>query len=90
MIRVRVELVPNGNESESREIAQMVIANDSTGDSNISNYGYVYSDKFDFHEGAVFNFPRRMGIWELIGKCLGSKDVHTNEEFIGLLWNRLK
>lgn len=90
MIRVKVDLVPFGNEDEAREIAQMVIANDSTGDSVTGNYGFVYSNKFEFEEGALFDFPRNAGIWELISRCLNSDETHTDNELIELLWKRLK
>jgi hypothetical protein len=90
MIRVRVELVPHGNESESREIAQMIIANDGAGDQDTGNYGYVYSNKFEFEDGALLNFPRKAGVWKLIHQCLGQNNAHTDERFIELLWDRLK
>jgi hypothetical protein len=90
MIRVRVELVPFGEESKGQEIAQMIIANDDTGNSKTGNYGFVYSDKFDFEEGALFDFPRNTGIWELISRCLNSSDTHTDDEFMQKLWERLK
>ena len=89
MIRVKVDLVPSGNEDKATEIAQMVIANDSTGDSVTGSYGFVYSDKFEFEEGALFDFPRNAGIWELISQCLNSSDTHKDDEFMQLLWKRL-
>ena len=90
MIRVKVDIVPYGNEDEARQVAQMIIANDGTGDNNIANYGFVYSDNSDFGEGAVFDFSRSTGIWELIYKCLGSGDTHSDDEFMDLLLKRMK
>ncbi len=89
MIRVRVELVPFGNEENSREIAQMVIANDGTGNSDLGNYGFARSDTFDHEEGAVFTFDRKRSVWELIGKCLDSKDRHLDQDFLDRISDKL-
>lgn len=89
MIRVRVELVPLGNEENSREIAQMVIANDGTGNSELGNYGFARSDMFDHEEGAVFAFPRKSSIWKLIGRCLDSRDRHLDQVFLDKISDKL-
>ena len=89
MIRVRVDLVPFGNEDKAKQIAEMVIANDGTGTHLIGNYGYVWNDGRFSGDGALIGFNRDDGIWELIYKCLGSSETHNDESFIDLLKKRL-
>ena len=90
MIRVRVDLVPFGNEDKAKEIGQLILANDGSGNVFTGNYVFVYADNSGVeHEGSVKDFPRRMGIWELISECLSnSVDVH-DEELAKLLWERI-
>lgn len=90
MIRVRVDLVPFGNEDEAKEIGQLVLANDGTGNAFTGNYVFVYADNSGLeYEGSVKDFPRKMGIWELLAECLSnSVDVH-DEELAALLWDRV-
>jgi hypothetical protein len=91
MIRVRVEIVPFGVESDSREVGQMVIANDGTGDNFHANYGFVYSNTHgEYSEGTVKNFARKNGFWELISECLSDPSKVDNEELNDLLWERMK
>ena len=92
MIRIKVELVPFGNEEEAREIAQMVIANDGTALGDTGNYGFAYSsDRHDEGDGVVKNFGRDEGIWKLISKCLENPEGMTpeDEDFIDILWDRM-
>ena len=90
VIRVRVDLVPFGNEDEAKEIGQLVLANDGSGNAFTGNYVFVYADNHgEEHEGSVKDFPRKQGIWELIEECLSnSVDVH-DEELASLLWDRI-
>jgi hypothetical protein len=91
MIRVRVEIVPFGIESDSREVGQMVVANDRTGDNSSGNYGFVYSDTHgEYAEGTVKNFARAEGFWKLISECLSNPDDVDDEEFNELLWEKMK
>jgi hypothetical protein len=91
MIRVRVEIVPFGIESDAREIGQMIIANDGTGDKYSANYGFVYADTHgDHHEGTVKNFSRSKGFWNLVSRCLAKPSEVDNEEFNDLLWEKIK
>jgi len=41
MLRVKIELVPHGDESRAKTIGEMVIANDSTGTYENGNYQAV-------------------------------------------------
>jgi len=91
MLRVRVEVVPFGVESNSREIGQMIIANDGTGDSSSGNYVFVYSDTHgEYGEGTVKDFARANGFWELVSECLSNPGEVDNEELNNLLWERMK
>jgi len=90
VIRVRVDLVPFGNEDEAKEIGQLVLANDGSGNAFTGNYVFVYADNSGTeYEGSVKDFPRRHGIWELLSECLAnSVDVH-DEQLASRLWERL-
>lgn len=90
MIRVRVDLVPFGREAEAKEIAQLVLANDGSGNAFTGNYVFVYADNSgEEHEGSVKDFPRRQGIWKLIEECLSNPlEVH-DQELADLLWQRI-
>ena len=90
MIRVRVDLVPFGNEDEAKEIGQLVLANDGSGNAFTGNYVFVYADDSGReHEGSVKDFPRRQGIWELIAECLSNPSYLHDERLAELLWERL-
>jgi hypothetical protein len=91
MLRVRVEVVPFGIESDSREVGQMVIANDGTGDNSSANYGFVYANTHGEHsEGTVKDFARANGFWKLISECLSNPGEVDNEELNNILWERMK
>jgi hypothetical protein len=82
MLRVTIELVPYGVESEARKIATMLIANDGTGDHRTGNYGYAfnYTDRSgDIATGVIKNFPRSNGAWSLVKKILNSKSFQITE-----------
>lgn len=44
MLRITIELVPYGNEDLAREIGQVKIINDGSGDHKYGNYTYELSD----------------------------------------------
>jgi len=91
MLRVRVEVVPFGVESNSREIGQMIIANDGTGDFSSGNYVFVYSDTHgEYAEGTVKNFARAEGFWKLVSECLSNPSEVDDEEFNNRIWERMK
>jgi pyoverdine/dityrosine biosynthesis protein Dit1 len=90
MIRVRVDLVPFGNEDEAKEIGQLVLANDGSGNAFTGNYVFVYADDSGKeHVGSVKDFPRKQSIWKLIAECLHSNLEPHDEELAYLLWERL-
>ncbi len=90
MIRVRVDLVPFGNEDQAKEIGQLVLANDGSGNEFTGNYVFVYADNSGTeYEGSVKDFPRRQGIWELLAECLSNSVGLHDKELADLLWERL-
>ena len=91
MIRVKVDLVPFGNEDEAKEIGQLVLANDGYGNVFTGNYVFAYADDSGNEcEGSVKDFPRQQGIWKLIAECItNSTEVH-DEELAEILWKRFK
>lgn len=68
MIRVIVELVPFGQESQKKVIGTMKIINDATGSREMGNYKYsIQNEAGDTVEsGSYKGFPRAMRIWRLI------------------------
>ena len=90
MIRVRVDLVPFGNEDEAKEIGQLVLANDGYGNIFTGNYVFVYADdRGNEYEGSVKDFPRNQGIWKLIAECLNSSLEPHDEDLVDKLWERI-
>ena len=90
VIRVRVDLVPFGNEDEAKEIGQLVLANDGDGNVFTGNYAFVCADDHgNEREGSVKDFPRKEGIWKLIAECLNSSLEPHDEELTDKLWERL-
>ena len=90
MIRVRVDLVPFGNEDEAKEIGQLVLANSGSGNVFTGNYVFVYADNSgEEHAGSVKDFPRKQGIWKLIAECLNSNLEPHDEYLVDKLWERI-
>lgn len=90
MIRVRVDLVPYGNEGEAKEIGQLVLANDGYGNVFTGNYVFVYADNSgNEYEGSVKDFPRSQGIWKLISECLNSTLDPHDTDMVDILWEKL-
>lgn len=87
MIRVKVELVPFGNEKMKKEIARLIIINNKTGNEEVGNYdfkSYKFQEFFDIDkkkpvtvmvsdkEGKFCGFERRNNVWQLIKNILNS------------------
>lgn len=92
MIRVTVDLVPFGDESQSRKIAEMIIANDGSGDSEWGNYVYAFKDNYtDPTSGSVADHYRPLGIWPLVKRVLNSthENLGGNEKVLDLVVERL-
>jgi len=74
MLRITVELVPFGDESQARKLVEMLIANDGNGngDGTHCDYeGWISSDtwtKDGPRYGKVTEHDRRQSVWTLIAK----------------------
>lgn len=76
MLRIKIELVPYGDESKVKQIGQIKIVNDGTG--NIDNGNYIFEAKdiddigcglaqmYIHKQGMIKNHNRHNGFWELI------------------------
>lgn len=73
MLRITVEIVPYGIESQAREIGKGYIVNDGTGDSNKGNYSCKFIE-LDSNEEvsrkSKLTFDRKKGFWALIREAL--------------------
>lgn len=75
MLRVTIEMIPQGDESRKRHLGTLEIANDGTGDHQSGNYT-VRLAKFgrpnhDWMRGVVRGFDRvRRGPYDLLLQCL--------------------
>ncbi len=79
MIRVTVELVPRGDESQARVLAQGVIVNDGTGTLSTGAYTYGITaqtnvegrDPGIWKQGRIVGFKRkRDNVWRLLKRVL--------------------
>jgi hypothetical protein len=77
MIRVTVELLPKGDESQKRHLGTALIANDGTGSEREGNYNVQLSKWGEpgiaWKKGRVEGFPRKgLGPWDLLGVALAT------------------
>lgn len=74
MLRITVELVRHGDESQKSTLATMEIANDGTGDRFVGNYDGILHAEYtgdEGREGRVEKFDRqRQSVWSLVGAFL--------------------
>lgn len=90
MLRVTVDLVPFGDEEKSRPIAEMIIANDTTGTPDFGNYVFaMWSDKDGTDYGTLQNYYRGNGPFELVSECVRHGDW-TEHELSSDLIDRIK
>ena len=94
MIVVRIEVWPFGNRSRRREIGQIVIANDATGDCEIGNYNAAlahagpHADKPGcWKAGRVERHPRILSPYHLvlraIESCLAGRKSKIGDRLVG-------
>jgi hypothetical protein len=80
MLRIKIDLVPFGEEDHSSQIGEMVIGNIFTSPDNIAEYIFSYKDNVS---GEIFGnmggFDRNRGVWELINECLNSDDFDLSD-----------
>jgi hypothetical protein len=89
MLRVKVDLVPFGNEDESRQIAEMIIANVSGLDHNAK---YFVAMSTDYHP-PVFKttyHDRRDSLWQLIKHAISSTEYGIDEDWENDLARKIK
>ena len=75
MLRITVEIVPFGDETQSREIGKGYIVNDGTGINNKANYDCTFRE-YDSNEKfsvKLKKFDRAKGFWSLISEALKGK-----------------
>lgn len=70
MLRIKIELVPYGDESLTREIGQVVIINDGTGDYRVGNYEYELSDRDVKIKGKLKGHNRLQSVFRLLKAVL--------------------
>lgn len=77
MIRVTVELVPHGVESQKYTLGVATIANDGTGTPTRGNYTAAFRrTRGGFISGKVTGFPRkRLACWDLLYRALRSSVI---------------
>lgn len=86
MLRITIDLVPFGEESESHAIGEMIIGNIKMLPGNRSDYVYEYRDNRGVDEmGLVHNFDRSAGVWELINTCLNTDPTAVPEALQDLI-----
>jgi hypothetical protein len=97
MLRVTIELVPFGDESATKKIGEMVLANDATGRHNIGNYeAWTAPDNWSGEParyGVVKNYDRDQSVWELVRLMLEAirlEDHKPDTKLAELLKERLK
>ena len=93
MLRVTVELVPFGDESNTRKIGEMVIANTGKNEYDPSLNDYQGWTAPDAHSGeparfGIVQFVRSQSVWELIRVMLEAirlegHEPSTDENSIG-------
>lgn len=84
MLRIKIELVPYGDEDSARQIGEMVIANDSTGGRNVGNYvAWMGKDDWTNKPEQLIKyrgFDRNQGVWELLRTLLNHyKELGTSK-----------
>lgn len=77
MLRVKVELIPYGDETKVKIIHKFDVANDGTGDSEYGNYIFR-SDKDHAWEPSIRSWPRDRPIEEFIYNVLKLKHDQRN------------
>lgn len=70
MLRIKVELVPFGNEELAREIGQVKIVNDGTGNYQLGNYKYELSDETTKIKGELKEHNRLQSVFKLLQAVL--------------------
>jgi hypothetical protein len=74
MIRITVEMIPHGDETQKSLLGFMEIANDGTGGEMLGNYTGVFHSEYTSssgRKGRVEGFHRQtQSVWSLVGAFL--------------------
>lgn len=91
MLRVTIDLVPFGEESESTAIGEMIIGNVKMLPGNYADYVYGYRDDHGVEEyGMVYDFDRSTGVWELVNTCLNAAPTAVPETLQDLIEGKFR
>jgi hypothetical protein len=71
MLRVTIEIVPGGDNSQAKVIEQMLVANIS-GLADMSDYDFAYTDRKGVFYGTTKRHRRSNGAWTLVDRVLNS------------------
>jgi hypothetical protein len=75
MLRITVELIPRGIESQKEHLGSIEIYNTGTGNLTTGNYAYVVRDKDRVaKEGSIFGHKRDASFWKLIRRVLTERE----------------
>lgn len=95
MLRVKIELVPFGDETKAKTIGEMLIANDGTGTAEKGNYAAVVApDEWNGQPimyANLKNYDRKLSVWCLVQsllEVLSRYDLPGSQE--NVLYKRLK
>ena len=86
-LRITVELIPHGLESQARKIGSLEIVNDGTGTKQTGNYAFtiygpVHGGDVDvWWQGEFQGYERNRGYWSLVKKILNR--LETDHQPIG-------
>jgi hypothetical protein len=75
MLRITIELVPNGKEELARGIGGMLIINDGTGTPESGNYIYSITSDSKQIDGTIKRFERKKSVWNLVSAILKKIDL---------------
>jgi len=73
MLRLTLEIVPQGLETAKRTIGVMEISNvtdDFDLADELGDYEFSYTTETARHEGSLNRWPRELGAWPLVQACL--------------------
>jgi len=70
MLRITIDLVPFGKEELKREIGQITIINDGTGDYKLGNYKYTVGDETGTVKGKLKGHNRLQSVFHLLKSVL--------------------
>ncbi len=71
MLRITIELIPNGDPSKAKVLGSMDIINDGTGSAEFGNYRGELQAEYGTRKGRLTGFNRQhCSAWSLVGGFL--------------------